>query len=56
MSWVLKFTSDRNTFLVKTVTAIDHALRVDATVAKQMRRVHLQLTGSLAIDLQSNKY
>lgn len=40
---------------MKTITAVDHALHVEATVVRQIRRVHLQLTGSLTFDLQSNK-
>ena len=40
---------------MKTITAVDHALHVEATVVRQIRRVHLQLTGSLTFDLQSKK-
>ena len=40
---------------MKTITAVDDALHVEATVVRQIRRVHLQLTGSLTFDLQSNK-
>ena len=40
---------------MKTITVIDHALHVEANVVRQIRRVHLQLTGSLTFDLQSDK-